>query len=325
MGTAPNESDAASAARDITGRTPASVRRFGTGSGHYVFEVLFEDSAPIVIRMGAPERRVALSEGVKLHSQLVAHGVPLPAIIGHAFEADWPFVAMERVAGTDLQYVLHALSYEQLRSIAAHVADAQTATARVGVSQRYGFSASGKAAPHTRWSDVVAASLSRSRRRLEANGVFEVETIVAPLESLLDALRVELDALPATPFLHDTTTRNVLIDAEGRFSGIVDVDDLCFGDPRYAPALTSAVIRAYGGPLSYIDAWMGAAGHADDIIFRFYVALFVADLMAEQGMAFNGNEGPRDPQRESRLLETFQQALTIVTRQLGRGRRPAPR
>ena len=51
-------------------------------------------------------------------------------------------------------------------------------------------------------------------------------------------LRDEIDSIPPTPFLHDATTKNVLVTAKGAFSGIVDVDDLCFGDPRYPAALT---------------------------------------------------------------------------------------
>jgi aminoglycoside phosphotransferase (APT) family kinase protein len=57
---------------------------------------------------------------------------------------------------------------------------------------------------------------------------------------LVSATRAQLDSLPPIPFLHDTTTKNVIVTPGGTFSGIVDVDDLCFGDPRYVVALTLA-------------------------------------------------------------------------------------
>jgi hypothetical protein len=53
----------------------------------------------------------------------------------------------------------------------------------------------------------------------------------------------EFDRIAPTPFLHDTTTKNVIVTSEGHFSGIVDVDDLCLGDPRYPAALTQAGYR----------------------------------------------------------------------------------
>jgi len=66
-------------------------------------------------------------------------------------------------------------------------------------------------------------------------------------------------------------------------SGIVDVNDLCFGDPRYAPALTLAVLTASHKTDAYVQAWMHAAGHQDNRLFQLYVALFLADLMSEHG------------------------------------------
>ena len=112
------------------------------------------------------------------------------------------------------------------------------------------------------------------------------QNVVEAVADLLKIHRSELDALQATPFLHDTTTKNVIVTEQGVLSGIVDVDDLCFGDPRYAPALTLAVLLAHGRRAHYVEAWMAAAGHDDDRIFRLYVALFLLDLMSEHGQSF---------------------------------------
>ena len=95
----------------------------------------------------------------------------------------------------------------------------------------------------------------------------------------------------------------------GVFSGIVDVDDLCFGDPRYAAALTLASLIASGGPVRYVDAWMQAAGYRDDRIFRLYVALFIVDFMSEHGQVFNGNEPPSSSDDRKRLLHVFAECL----------------
>jgi hypothetical protein len=45
------------------------------------------------------------------------------------------------------------------------------------------------------------------------------------------------------------------------------------GDPRYVVALTLASLTAFGGPTSYVDAWMNSANYRNDRIFRLYVAL----------------------------------------------------
>jgi hypothetical protein len=93
------------------------------------------------------------------------------------------------------------------------------------------------------------------------------------------------------------------------FSGIVDVDDLCFGDPRYVIALTMASLLASGDPTRYIDAWLHAAGYAKDRLFDVYVVLFLVDFMSEHGQMFNGNPLPSSPADRSRLLAIFADRL----------------
>jgi aminoglycoside phosphotransferase (APT) family kinase protein len=51
-----------------------------------------------------------------------------------------------------------------------------------------------------------------------------------------------LKAIPATPFLWDASERNVLVH-NGKITGIVDVDELCFGDPSFVIALTSTALE----------------------------------------------------------------------------------
>ena len=52
------------------------------------------------------------------------------------------------------------------------------------------------------------------------------------------------------------------------------MDDLCFGDTRYPAALTLAALMAYGGPESYVSAWLRHAKQPDDRTFRLYVSVF---------------------------------------------------
>jgi hypothetical protein len=152
-------------------------------------------------------------------------------------------------------------------------------------------------------------NIERSRRRLTSAGLFDLK-ILDVVTGQLEVCRPDLHILPAIPFLHDTTTRNVLVAGDRTFSGIVDVDDLCFGDPRYAPALTLAVLLGYGGPTRYVEHWMRLAGHKDDHIFRLYVALFLLDLMSEHGQSFNGNERPSTPDDRQRLLLAFSDVVS---------------
>ena len=92
----------------------------------------------------------------------------------------------------------------------------------------------------------------------------------------------------------------------------MNVDDLCFGDPRYAAALTLAVLTAERGPLRYVAAWLRHAGLSDDRLFRLYVTLFLLDLMAEHGQVFNGNQRPSSPQARAELERSFNGSLRLA-------------
>ncbi|MCR6656476.1 MAG: aminoglycoside phosphotransferase family protein [Opitutus sp.] len=284
------------------GWRPISVRRFTTGSGHYVYEAMGETEA-LVVRLGLPEQAEALAAGSALMRRLAGLGVPLPRLLGTGNADGFPYQLMDRLPGTDLGHVIGTLDDGQLAAIAGHVARAQQATARLGAGTRFGYAIATVDAPHATWFGVLEAHLGRSRQRMRRAGLFDL-AVLDPVASRLDAMRPVLERQPAIPFLHDTTTKNVLI-AAGQCTGIVDVDDLCWGDPRWAPALTLAVLKGYGGPQRYVAHWMAAAGHADDETFQLYVALFLLDLMAEHGQVFNGNETASTPEARAGLLTAF--------------------
>jgi aminoglycoside phosphotransferase (APT) family kinase protein len=308
----PNAALAAAAAKRATGLTPVEVRRFPTGVAHYVYEALLEDGDAIVVRMGHPSQRGAMQDGLLLAKRLRPLGVPLPRILADGFDDPCPWVAMERLPGKDLGEAIQSLSPGQLQDIARRVAEAQRAAARVGSAGRYGYAVAPETAPYSKWSAVLYENIARSRGRIASTGSFDLE-IVDIAADLVDRLRSELDAQPSIPFLHDTTTRNVIVAPQGVLSGIVDVDDLCFGDQRYPAALTLAVLLGIGGPMSYVDAWLEAAGHADDRLFRLYVVMFLVDLMSEDGQVFNGNERPREVRIRAALLKAFEENVALVS------------
>lgn len=303
---------ASRAVRDRLGWSPQSVQRFATGAAHYVFDMSSPEQPPIVARLGHPYRAAGLADGARLMAQLRELGVPVPMILAEGSIDGFPYMLMQRLPGTDLGNVVIELTDPQLQSIAERVAMAQAAAAKSPTGSRYGYAATPEAAPHARWSEEIDSNFARSVQRLTAAALFD-PAVLAPVGAAIEHHRAELDAIPPTPFLHDTTTRNVIISPEGTFSGIVDVDDLCFGDPRYAPALTLAALTSMSGPKHYVDYWMEAAGHRNDHIFRLYVALFLLDLMSEHGHVFNGNEKPSTPEARAIMLDALAAETAILS------------
>jgi aminoglycoside phosphotransferase len=308
----PYERIAAELAAEMAGHQPIDVRRFGTGLQHYVFDIDFDGHAPVVARIASERGRPALEGALKLSNFLRPRGVRLPRILSEGLGHRFPHLILERLPGTDLGDVASSLSDASLGTIANEVAVAQAITAKTGSAGRYGYAVEAKDAPFELWSQVLLASLSRSRKRIVESALFDISAVDA-VAALVSAMKAELDTTPPVAFLHDTTTKNVIVTLEGTFSGIVDVDDLCFGDPRYAAALTLAALKAFGGPVYYVDAWLRSANFADDKLFRLYVALFIVDFMSEHGKAFNGNPMPSSAEQRASLNQVFADCLRQIS------------
>jgi aminoglycoside phosphotransferase len=311
MTDAPNTDIAGDLAAAAVGRQPIKIRRFSSGGHHYVFEAMFADRPPVVVRIAAEHSRAAMAGGLTLSRRLRPLGVPLPEIVAEGVNHRFSHLIMERLLGTDLGEVICSLSETSLEAIATKVAQAQKVTSKTVSGTRYGYAIEPANAPRERWSQVLLDNLARSRRRIAAAKLFD-ESVVDAITKTVSSARIQLDALPPIPFLHDTTTKNVIVTSEGSFSGIVDVDDLCFGDPRYVIALTLASLLAFGGPIQYVDAWINAADCRKDRIFRLYVALFLVDFMSEHGQEFNGNVVPSSAEGRNRLLRVFAEALQCI-------------
>ena len=203
---------------------------------------------------------------------------------------------------------MRVLPKEALGAIGESVASAQTIVSALPSAGRFGYADEPESAPFASWPEFLSDSLFQSRDRLSGAGLFS-PGFANRVENLLDEVRRQAEQIHATPFLHDTTTKNVMVGADGRFSGIVDVDDLCWGDPRFVCALTLAVIQTFGGPRCYVAAWMRLARFADDRLFRTYVALVTLGLLSEQGIIFNGNAARRSAEERARMLLSLEKAL----------------
>jgi hypothetical protein len=112
---------------------------------------------------------------------------------------------------------------------------------------------------------------------------------------------------PFSSFLHDTTTKNVIVAGDGSFSGIVDVDDLCFGDPRQVKALTLAALLADGLLDGFVWNWLSQAGEEADARFWHYAGCSLLWLIGERRQAVNGNVSA--PERMRRIEGGLEMAL----------------
>jgi aminoglycoside phosphotransferase (APT) family kinase protein len=284
----PDEFLAAASAEAALNGAVATVRRFQTSNRHFVYDVTLTDGRTAVVRVGLPEQRDALEASCRWSDRLRPLGIKLPEVLARDLSSEFPFIILERLRGTDLRTVIHKLSLSALGHIAGTVATMQALVGRLPGEGRFGYAAEAGLAPYVRWSDVLAQSLAQSRGAIRRAGLMD-ENAADEVERRFTRHANRLDEVPSTAFLPDTTVRNVIVSEGGLFSGFVDVDRLCWGDPRYAPARTAMAMLNMGLPTGYAEAWLALAGGKADGAFWLYVAICCVAFMADYGQPASGN------------------------------------
>lgn len=275
-------------------RQAVAATRFRTGLANYVYEVWLEDGRSYVVRLSGADQRGTVVAATYWYGLLAPLGVPLPELL--AFDADpspgaFPYMLIERLPGRDLGDVYAGLAPHEKRTLAKQMAEIQELVGQLAPAQGYGYARSyADVELKPAWIDVVLTHLARSRTRLEETGIVPVDH-VDRLEAKVLSYKRYLDGVAPSPFLDDTTTKNVLIH-EGRLSGIVDVDHVCFGDRLYTVALTRTALLSRELPADYIEFWCEALrlGDEQEAILDLYTAVFCLDFLSEYGLHFNRDE-----------------------------------
>jgi phosphoribosylglycinamide formyltransferase-1 len=290
-----------------------SVFRFPRGLGHFVFDVTLADGRAVVVRLGEVENARYFDAAMHWHPILSSIGVPLPAILAAGHHRNHPYFVLERLRGTDLGDVYEGLTSADKRRIAADLVEIQKRVRTLPEGGGYGDAPSYDG-PYVSdaWSGVVKASIDRSRTRLAAAG--EHLPDADRVEAAADSLAAYFSDVAPRPFLDDATTKNVLVH-DGRLSGIVDVDWLCFGDWLLPIGLTRASLLAAGQQPDYANYWLEALEPSAEErrAVRFYTALSCLDFLSERGQRFNRSEPrPFEHDRWERIRQTLQAELSSL-------------
>jgi Ser/Thr protein kinase RdoA (MazF antagonist) len=287
------------------------VERFPTGLAHYVYDVVAASGRRFVIRLYRPGEDEDCAHTVYWSKLLRPMGVPLPALLQASTHAGSPYLILERLPGKDLGHVYDELGLDDKRAIAAEVVRIQGVVATLPAGKGFGFVPRCDGPFRFRsWGDVVQASLARSRARIEKAGVVDADPVSRVARSAERFVRY-FAAVRPTAFLDDTTTKNVIV-SEGRMSGLVDVDVICFGDPLFPIALTRTALVNGAHDQDYVDAWCELLALAPEqhAVLRFYTALFCVDFLAELGHRFNRERPiPVDASRVQRLMDLLGEQL----------------
>ena len=304
---APNEKDAARILLEVLHVGAVSLSRFPTGLAHYVYDVVTENGQSVVVRLARPDRKAYFRGALTWYEPLTRLGVPLPFLRYHELDEavhGFPVMIMDRLLGTDLGDAYPALTHEQKRGIADHIVEIQRAVSRMPEGPGFGYAQTeNDSGLHGTWKEVLDANLDRSHHRFARTGVLPPE-IADRVSGLVQDNAPYLATVRPTCFLDDTTTKNVLVH-HGSLSGIVDVDNVAYGDLLYNLALTRMALLSAGMDTIYTEYWATRLSLSPEQsqAVSLYTAVFCVDFLSETGYRFNQDQPePNDAERVKKLI-----------------------
>ena len=302
-------------AASLLGETIVNINRLTTGGKNFVF-ALSTTNHSYVIRMTTKECQNTYLASIYWQNKLLPLGVPLAKFIATDLEgrfSSFPTLLMQRIPGDDLCNVYKNLSIATKQGLAQQIVSIHTKTAALPLGSSYGFANSyEQTTKYKSWYDFLLARLDLCRESLKKTTAFIPDTMTKILD-IAYALKSDLLLIMPRAFMWDTSERNVIIDHD-KISAIVDVDDMCFGDPLFVLGLTYSALEANSCDTIYPDAWSSllSLDHKSQIRLQFYRLFYIvwfmrhyADIISDNGTSYN---------LDARVLNNmFQQALSRLT------------
>jgi len=284
---------------------PTKLARFTTGNCHSVYYVEAKNDR-YVLRVTSEANKIYHFGSVKWLNELVKLAVSVPKILSHGrYGEDIYYVLITFICGKDLGEIYHTLNDYQKRDIVKALSDIQKKVATLPSKKSYGHGD----ASFVTWSEAIKNHIERSRKRIRNNNVFDMGLCDA-VDEIMGTLENYFSGIEPVAFLDDITTKNVLIH-EGRLDGIVDIDEICYGDPLLTVGLTKMALLAMRADTRYIDYWLDEM-QVNDVQMQavtFYTLLFCIDFMGEQGMKFANDNVVEINQEKVELLSSIYSEL----------------
>lgn len=284
----PTEQHAREAAAKFLGHEDFTTRRYSNGMCHYVYEVTPGCGPKIVVRLGHDETREHLRGSVFWDQELRSLNLPTPRIVYHDLQAVFPYTILEHLQGADLVDVFSTLAPTARARIARDVAAMQDRVAQLPRAKGFGYGYSYSDARLTStWRAVLDEQLDRARAWIRGVGVASEAHVDRVIRALLP-LGGYLDDVEPGAFLHDTTTKNVMVNESG-LVGVVDIDDMCFGDRLYVLSLTNMALFSMKADRDYITVWSDAwnLNETQRRVVSLYTAVNCVGFIGEIGQRFN--------------------------------------
>lgn len=283
----PNEQITSSVVHSMTGEQVLSVTRMATGDQNFVYAVK-TTAAEYVLRLTDISHKHKFHAAIAWQKMLIPLGIPLAKFINSDLEGKYspfPALLMMRLSGDDLINVYKELTNTEKKNLANEMVSIQSLCVSLPDGPGYGIFDSYNVIPTEKtWYEFLTKRLDLYKEHITKNAVFNPDMVTQAL-NIAQKMKENFSIIRPMPFLWDASERNVLIH-DGKIAGIVDVDEICFGDPLLVIALTSTCLELEGLDTLYTDYWAAALNldKSSQNRLEFYKLFYAIAFMRKHSM-----------------------------------------
>ncbi|MCP0912901.1 MULTISPECIES: phosphotransferase [Legionella] len=283
----PNEHIIASVISSMTGEKVLSSIRMPTGDQNFVYAAKTL-KAEYVLRMTDCSNKYKFQAAIAWQKMLLPLGIPLAKFIRWDLDSEYspfPALLMMRLPGDDLVNVYPALTNANKKNLANEMAYIQSLCNRLPKGPGYGIlNTYDDIISEKSWYDFLSKRLEIYKKHITKSAVFNPQLATLVL-NIANEMKGILETIQPMPFLWDASERNVLVH-NGKITGIVDVDEICFGDSLLVIALTSTCLELEGYDTKYTEYWAETLNldHTAQSRLDFYRLFYAIAFMRKHSM-----------------------------------------
>lgn len=284
-----HEGDILKISSKVFDKKPTLIERMKVGMANEVYLVRIDD-IDYIFRLN--EDQVPLRGSDKYIPLFRSLGIKVPEIISEDYSKEitpYNYQIQTRLPGVDIDKVITELSEKQLADIAAEIASIIKKLRQLPTNGKYGYADISETKLKSNWAEVISEMLVTIRSRASKTGLVDQKYITA-FENAFEKYRIYFEGVPSTFYFDDMSSKNVIVD-NGKFSGIVDLDGVGYGDPLEAVGRIKASWYGTKHGTSYTNFVMKELGLDDSRkeIVTVYALLNRIYWLAEKGIQFNQN------------------------------------
>ena len=279
---------------------PQNIIRFSTGLANRVYKVEFPEES-YVLRISESG---SYDDAISYLKTLKEIGVPVPSVIANGTDR-FDYMIISFVEGGELGSIYQTLTREDKNQVAKEIVAMQEKVAALSTEDF-------KITVDSNWSWInrISAILAEAEKNISEKGYF-ITKRVNLLRGELENLREYLPSVKPTPYLDDISTKNLFI-KDGHISGIIDVDEIGYGDVLDYVAMTNVALLNEGYDTDYVDFILDEMKINEDEkrAFLFYSLMYCTVFMGERGQTFeNGATVAVNDQIIDRLNSIYEKLL----------------